>query len=197
VFARPARLAVFISGGGRTLLNIAARIRDGLLAAEIAVVVASGESAGTQRARDAGMVVEVHPGRMNIENLEDLIRRHRIDLVVLAGYLKLLPIPPSLVGRAVNIHPALLPEFGGPGMHGHHVHEAVLKAGKSVSGCTVHFCDEQFDTGQIIHQRRCPVMPGDTPETLAARVFEQELLAYPEALTQLLADRARITSQSH
>jgi phosphoribosylglycinamide formyltransferase-1 len=107
---------------------------------------------------------------------------------VLAGYLKLVNIPPGYERRVVNIHPALLPGFGGAGMYGHRVHEAVLASGDGESGCTVHFCDEVFDRGPIILQKRCPVLPGDTPDMLAARVFDLECRAYPEAL-QLLFSR--------
>ncbi len=118
--------------------------------------------------------------------IAEILSRHAIDYVVFAGYLKLLPIPPAYRGRVVNIHPALLPTFGGPGMHGRHVHEAVLAAGEKESGCTVHFCDDRYDTGAIILQRRCPVLAGDSPETLAARVFEEEKLAYPRAIRMLI-----------
>jgi phosphoribosylglycinamide formyltransferase-1 len=100
----------------------------------------------------------------------------------MAGFLSLWEIPPELHGLVLNIHPALLPKFGGKGMHGHHVHEAVLAAGETESGCTVHYADNTYDTGPIIVQRRVPVRPGDTADTLAARVFEQECIAYPEAI---------------
>jgi folate-dependent phosphoribosylglycinamide formyltransferase PurN len=92
----------------------------------------------------------------------------------------------------MNIHPALLPSFGGKGMFGHHVHEAVLAHGCKVSGCTVHFVDEQYDAGPIIVQRACPVLEGDTAQTLAARVFEEEKIAYPEAIRLFAEDRLRL-----
>ena len=185
---RSARLAVLISGGGRTLLNIHDHITRGV-PAEIALVIASGPCAGVERARQRGLHVEVMPGRIAEDALAAVLTKHAIDYVILAGYLKLLPIPPAFPGRVVNTHPALLPRFGGPGMHGHHVHEAVLAAGERESGCTVHFCDDQFDTGAIILQRRCPVVPGDTPDTLAARVFEEEKIAYPAALKSLISGK--------
>ncbi len=184
--ARPARLAVLISGGGRTLLNIHDHIRRGELGCEVPLVIASGPCPGVERARQRGLHVEVMPGRLAEGELAAILSRHAIDYVVLAGYLKLLPIPPAYRGRVVNIHPALLPRFGGPGMHGRHVHEAVLAAGEKESGCTVHFCDDRYDTGAIILQRRCPVLAGDSPETLAARVFEEEKLAYPRAIRMLI-----------
>jgi formyltetrahydrofolate-dependent phosphoribosylglycinamide formyltransferase len=185
------RLAVLLSGSGRTLVNLAERIRAGRLRAEIALVAASKECLGAQRARELGLNTRIIPGNIPESELERLCREHRIDWVVLAGYLRLLPTPRSLAGRIVNIHPALLPEFGGPGMYGHHVHEAVLKAGRKVSGCTVHLCDESYDRGSIVLQRECPVLADDTPETLAARVFDLELEAYPEALELLLSGRVK------
>jgi folate-dependent phosphoribosylglycinamide formyltransferase PurN len=179
-----------LSGSGRTLLNLLDYIRDGSLPATVDLVIASRECLGAQRARDAGLRVEIVPGVIPAARLGDLLAKHRIDWVVLAGYLKLIQIPPAYQGRIVNIHPALLPDFGGPGMYGDRVHEAVLKAKSSTSGCTVHFVDEQFDHGQIIIQRSCPVLPGDTPHTLADRVFALECEAYPAALNTLLAGTA-------
>jgi hypothetical protein len=107
-----------------------------------------------------------------------------VDLVCLAGYLRRFRVD-AWQGRALNIHPALLPEFGGHGMFGERVHRAVIAAGRTESGCTVHWVDAQYDHGQHVVQRRCPVLPGDTPETLADRVWAEETLAYPEAIRQL------------
>lgn len=183
------RLAVLLSGGGRTLVNLLDRIADGSLAAAVPLVVASRECLGVERARERGVPdVRVIRGEVPAETLGALLREHAIDWVVLAGYLKLVRIPPGYERRVVNIHPALLPGFGGPGMYGHHVHEAVLASGARESGCTVHFCDAQFDRGPIILQKRCPIVAGDTPGSLAARVFDLECRAYPEAL-ELLFDR--------
>lgn len=179
------RLAVLLSGSGRTLLNLADRIRDGRLHASIQLVVASKECLGAQRARDLGIPTFVVKGDIPPDELERLCRQYFIDWVILAGYLRLVPVPHSLNRRIVNIHPALLPDFGGPGMYGHHVHEAVIAAGRTVSGCTVHLCDEKYDRGPIVLQKQCPVLPNDTPDTLAARVFELECEAYPEALELL------------
>lgn len=185
--ARPPRLAVFLSGSGRTLVNLHETITRGALRAEIALVVASRECVGATLARSLGLPTQVREGDLSVAELDALLAVHAIDWVVLAGYVRLLPIPTGFAGRVVNIHPALLPDFGGQGMYGRRVHEAVLAAGRSVSGCTVHLCDDQYDRGRIVLQRTCPVLPGDTPETLAARVFQQECLAYPEALELLLA----------
>lgn len=104
------------------------------------------------------------------------------DLVCMAGWLSLVKIPPAYAGRVVNIHPALLPSFGGPGMYGARVHRAVLEHGCKVSGCTVHFVDDVYDSGPIILQRTCPVEEGDTPDELVRRVFEEEKIAYPQAV---------------
>ena len=183
------RLAVLISGGGRTLVNLLDRIESGSLAASIPLVIASRECQGADRARERGVpAVDVIRGEIPAPVLGRLLREHAIDWVVLGGYLKMVHIPPGFERRVINIHPALLPGFGGAGMYGHRVHEAVLASAAGESGCTVHFCDEVFDRGPIILQKRCPVLPGDTPETLAARVFELECLAYPEAL-QLVFSR--------
>lgn len=181
------RLAVLLSGSGRTLVNLIEHIRSGRLHAEIPLVIASRECLGAQRARELGITTLIIRGDIPPDHLERLVAEHRIDWVVLAGYLRLLPISPSLAGRVVNIHPALLPKFGGPGMYGHHVHEAVIASGDPVSGCTVHLCDSAYDRGPIILQRQCPVLPADTPDTLAARVFELECQTYPEALELLFS----------
>lgn len=185
----PARLAVMLSGGGRTLANLLDHIDRGGLDASVVLVIASRETAGAQRARERGIPTFVMPGVIPAETLAGVLEEHRVDLVVLAGYLKRVNIPRGYEGRVVNIHPALLPDFGGPGMYGMRVHEAVLASGATVSGCTVHLCDAEYDRGPILLQLSCPVQPGDTPETLAARVFELECRAYPEALQRLIASR--------
>ncbi|HZW09246.1 MAG TPA: phosphoribosylglycinamide formyltransferase [Phycisphaerales bacterium] len=183
-----ARLAVLLSGGGRTLTNLLDEIDAGRLHAEVALVIASRECPGAQKARDRGLAVEVVPGVIPGPDLQHRLAGARIAWVVLAGYLKYVNVPPAYTGRVVNIHPALLPHHGGHRMYGDRVHEAVLAAGDAESGCTVHLVDEHYDQGRIILQRRCPVLPADTPQTLAARVFEQERVAYPEALRHLFAE---------
>jgi phosphoribosylglycinamide formyltransferase 1 len=117
----------------------------------------------------------------------EAIRGFTPDLVCLAGWLNLLPIPDDFHHRVLNIHPALLPAFGGKGMYGRRVHEAVLAAGIRESGCTVHFADNSYDTGPILVQKRVPVLASDTPDTLAARVFAAECAAYPEAIRMAAA----------
>ena len=198
-FHTPARLGILLSGSGRTLDNLLGCIRKGEFDASIPLVIASKECLGAQKARNAGIETHVHTGRLEPEWLDRLCDLHDIDLLVLAGYLKLVPITDRNRHRVINIHPALLPDFGGKGMHGHHVHQAVVEAAArgevSESGCTVHFADDEYDTGSTILQLRCPVLPGDTADDLAARVFELECEAYPQAL-KMLIDR-NVPSLSH
>jgi formyltetrahydrofolate-dependent phosphoribosylglycinamide formyltransferase len=193
---KPINLAVLLSGGGRTLINLHEHIESGKLDARIEVVVSSSASCrGVERARGRGLrTVIVDPRTMGDEEFHERISNtvESADLVCLAGFLFLWRIPEPFIGRVINIHPALLPEFGGKGMYGHHVHEAVLTAGRKESGCTVHFCDNQYDHGPIILQRRVPVLPGDTPDILAARVFEQECIAYPQAVQLIAEGRVRL-----
>jgi len=195
--AETLRLGVLLSGGGRTLLNILEKIKAGALAAEVAVVIASRQCKGAERAGAAGLDVHVVPYRQMPDaaysaRITELLDAAGVDLVCMAGFLSLWHIPPHYEGRVMNIHPALLPSFGGKGFYGQAVHKAVLAAGVKVSGCTVHFCDNQYDAGPIIVQRAVTVAEGDTPETLAARVFEQECVAYPEAIGLFAAGRLRI-----
>jgi phosphoribosylglycinamide formyltransferase 1 len=194
-FHRPARLAVLLSGSGRTLDNLLEQIKAGTLDATIPVVIASKDCLGAHKARDAGIETHVHTGRLDPALLDSLCEKHEIDLVILAGYLKLVPITNRVRGRVVNIHPALLPRFGGKGMHGDAVHSAVIESAKrgetSESGCTVHLADEEYDTGSTIVQLKCPVSASDTPEELAARVFALECRAYPEAINLLIQRNAR------
>jgi folate-dependent phosphoribosylglycinamide formyltransferase PurN len=119
-------------------------------------------------------------------------RQARADLVCLAGFLQLIHVPDDFLGRVMNIHPALIPAFCGKGYYGHHVHEAVLTYGAKVSGCTVHFADNEYDHGPIILQRTVQVLADDTPETLAARVFAQECEAYPEAIRLFAEGKLKI-----
>jgi formyltetrahydrofolate-dependent phosphoribosylglycinamide formyltransferase len=186
---RPVRLGVLISGGGTTLINILEYIKQGQLNAEVAVVISSRSTvAGVERAKNAGLDVKIirkkdYPDIDEFsKRIEEELVAANVDLVVQGGWLCLWKIPDRYENRVMNIHPALLPSFGGQGMWGHHVHEAVLKAGCKVSGCTVHFCTNEYDKGPIIVQRACQVKDDDTPDTLAARVFEQECIAYPQAI---------------
>ena len=183
------RLGILLSGGGRTMVNIQDEIDAGRLNAEIVLVISSrSEVKGNERARKIGLEPEVirkkdYPEIADFSSrIEEGLDKANVDLVVQAGWLCLWQIPPNYENRVMNIHPALLPSFGGQGMWGHHVHEAVLKAGCKVSGCTVHFCTNEYDAGPIIVQQTCEVKDDDDADTLAARVFEQECQAYPEAI---------------
>lgn len=180
------QLAVLLSGSGRTLLNLLDHIGRGRLAAEIALVIASRECLGAERARQRGLTTLVIPGDIAAERLASVLAEHRVDLVALAGYLRFVHVPADFRGRIVNIHPSLLPAFGGRGMYGDRVHAAVLAAGVPYSGCTVHHVEGGYDTGPIIAQQSVPVLPGDDVHTLAARVFEAECELYPRALQELL-----------
>lgn len=196
--AKPIRLGVLISGGGTTLINIQEYIERGELNARVAVVISSRSTvAGVERSKKAGLNVEIVRKKDYADidefskRIEEVLVGANVDLVVQGGWLCLWKIPRRYENRVMNIHPALLPSFGGRGMWGHHVHEAVLEAGCKISGCTVHFCTNEYDKGPIIVQRACEAKDSDTPETLAARVFEQECIAYPEAIK--LFSEGRIT----
>jgi phosphoribosylglycinamide formyltransferase 1 len=193
------RLAVLLSGGGTTLQNLLDRIPDGRLAAKVVLVVSNNADAyGLVRAENAGIPSAVVDRRECGSREEfsrrifDRIRSTQADLVCLAGFLQLLSIPYDFAGRVMNIHPALIPAFCGKGFYGHYVHEAALSYGVKVSGCTVHFADNVYDHGPIVLQRTVPVLDDDTPDTLAARVFEQECEAYPEAIRLFAEGRLRI-----
>jgi len=185
------RLACLISAGGTTLQNLIDRIADNRLDADIVRVVSSHPDAfGIQRAQRASIPVTVVPRSTKkfAEAVFEAIRGDQPDLVILAGWLHLLKIPDDFRWKVLNIHPSLLPAFGGKGMYGHHVHEAVLKYGCKLTGCTVHFADDTYDTGPIIVQKAVAVHDGDTAETLAARVYEAECEAYPEAIRWIARD---------
>jgi len=192
-------LAVLISGGGRTMVNLQEHILAGKLNATIDLVISSRPDVkGVDRARELGLPTIVLQRRaMDASTFQQSITDAvaNVDLVCMGGFLSLWRIPDEFTGRVMNIHPALLPDFGGPGMYGHRVHEAVLAAGRTRSGCTVHFCDNQYDHGPIILQREVPVLPNDTPDTLAARVFKEECIAYPEAVNLFAAGRLRLEGQ--
>ena len=174
------RLGVLLSGTGRTLTNLLDQIRRNLLSAEVACVVADRDGIkGVEIAKGQGLPHYVEPSSPRVF---EILREHQVDLVCLCGYQRLLQIPNDYEHRVINIHPALLPKHGGKGYFGHHVHEAVLAAGDTESGCTVHYCTREYDEGPTLLQRRVPVKPDDNADTLAARVFEQECEAYPEAI---------------
>ncbi len=183
------RLAVLLSGGGTTLQNLIDRIGDGRLDAEIVVVVASRADAfGLERARRAGIpaIAVVRRDFADVAAFNDALHaeldRFEFDLIVMAGFLSPLEMRGRYAQRVLNIHPSLLPAFGGKGFYGERVHRAAFESGVKVSGCTVHFADEEYDRGPIVLQGVVAVEDDDTPETLAARVHERENELYPEAI---------------
>ena len=186
------RLAVLISGAGTTLRNLIEKIASGQLRAEIVAVISScADAKGLRHAAAAQVPSSVIEPKSFAAPADfstavfNQCRNAKANLVAMGGWLKLLPIPPDFAGRVINIHPALIPSFCGQGMYGPRVHEAVLGAGAKVSGCTVHFVDDQYDHGPIIAQRTVPVLEGDTPESLAARVFAIECELYPQVINWL------------
>jgi phosphoribosylglycinamide formyltransferase 1 len=185
----PINLAVLASGSGTTLQNLIDRIDEGSLDARIKLVIASKPGlVAQQRAAEAELPSAV-VDRKGFDDVQAFSARvfalcdeAHVDLIGLAGWLCLLDVPPRFEHKVINIHPALLPAFGGRGMYGRRVHQAVLDHGCKVSGCTVHFVDNTYDNGPIILQKTCDVRDDDTTETLAKRVFELEKVAYPQAI---------------
>lgn len=188
------RLAVFVSGGGTDFQSIIDGVRNGEINAEIAVCVASKEGIyAIERAKQNGIRYEVYKksdygsAEEMFEKISGLLDKLKVDLIVLAGYLTILPsaFVRRFKGKIINIHPSLIPKYCGEGFYGMKVHEAVIKGGETESGATVHFVDEGVDTGEIIARAKVPVMPGDTPETLAKRVLEAEHILLPRVLKML------------
>jgi phosphoribosylglycinamide formyltransferase-1 len=194
------KLALLVSGGGTTLQNFLDLIAAGKLDASIEVVISSMSTAyALERARGAGIDTFVvryrdfDSDQAFSDAITEIVDRYDVDLVLGAGFMRRWVFPPRYEGRMLNTHGALLPKFGGNGMWGHHVHEAVLAAGETESGCTVHIADHQYDHGPILVQKKVPVLPDDTPETLAARVQQAEREAYPEAV-RIMAKRLGLTA---
>ncbi|MFI5210064.1 MAG: phosphoribosylglycinamide formyltransferase [Gemmatimonadales bacterium] len=186
----PMRVAVCVSGGGSNLEALIGALGPGAPAQVVLVLSNTVRAGGLERARTHGVATRVLADHRDGAEWLRHLEKAQVELVVLAGYLKL--VPPAVIakfkGRIINIHPALLPEFGGEGMYGRRVHEAVLAAGRPVSGATVHLVDEVYDRGTILAQARVPVLPGDTPEQLGARVLDIEHQLLPAVV--LAAARA-------
>ena len=183
----PVRIAVLASGGGSNLQALIDRFQnDDEAPARVELVVASRPGIGAlERAARAGIpILVLIPGAEMEAALLESLTSQEIDLIVLAGFLRQVPdaVVERFRGRILNIHPALLPGFGGKGMYGMNVHRAVLASGARVSGATVHLVDERYDEGPILAQWPVPVLPGDTPESLAARVLRVEHLLLPAAV---------------
>lgn len=198
-------IAVFASGRGSNFEAILHAIQRGELPARVVLLVSNTSSAGALELARAHNIPAVHlsptqfPGEeAYIERMLALLSEHRVDLIALAGYLKKIPgrVIEQYRNRIVNIHPALLPKFGGPGMYGIHVHKAVLAAGETVSGATVHLVDEEYDHGAILMQKTVAVAPNDTPEALAARVLNVEHEIYPQVLRAFAEGRVRVNGSS-
>lgn len=195
---RKAKVAILIGpkGRGSNMLALAASCEEPSFPAEVAVVVSPIEDTpAVEGARKQGLsvaIVDPVSSSNYAKDLIDVLTKTRVEWICLAGYLRLLPteVLTKYSRRILNIHPALLPKFGGKGMYGMRVHEAVLAAGEKESGCTVHFVTETYDEGPIILLKRCPVEPGDTPETLALRVLKLEHQAYSEALRKVIEEAA-------
>jgi phosphoribosylglycinamide formyltransferase-1 len=199
---KPLPLAVLISGGGTTLRNLLERIEAGTLSAEVKLVISSTAKAGGLRFAEQASISSLvaHPkDYASPEAYSEAIfapcRAAGVALVVMGGFLKHVLIPDDFESRVINIHPGLIPAFCGKGYYGHYVHQAVLDYGARISGCTVHFADNEYDHGPIILQRTVDVLDDDTPETLAARVFQQECEAYPEAIQLIAEDRLKVVGR--
>jgi formyltetrahydrofolate-dependent phosphoribosylglycinamide formyltransferase len=192
-------LAVLISGSGTTLQNLIDKINDKTLNANIQIAISSApDTYGIKRAEQKSIPVSIVQ-RKDFNNSEifsntiiNEIEKYPVDLIILAGFLHLFEIPDKYTSKVMNIHPGLIPSFCGKGYYGRHVHEAVIESGVKVSGCTVHFVDNEYDCGPIIIQRVVQVHEDDSPETLAQRVFKEECIAYPEAINLFAEGRLKI-----
>ncbi len=189
----PLKAVAMASGGGRTVLNLLESISRGDLC-DVAlehVFVSRHDAPAVERCSKAGLHVHLPDSNVDVSAKQFLIDTSP-DLVLLCGYLRHLQIPVDLTDRVLNIHPSLLPAFGGQGMYGQRVHAAVLNAKHTESGCTVHLVDDTYDSGPIVLQRTCPVYEHDTPDTLASRVFQLECDVLPEAISLATQGRLRL-----
>ena len=196
------KLAVFISGGGTTLRNLIQQRDTGRLDVNFERVISSSPvAAGLSFAAEAGIPnhsvcrKDFSEADAYCDAMFDPCRNAEVDYVLMAGFLQHVLIPKDFTHRVLNIHPALIPSFCGRGFYGRRVHEAVLSYGAKVSGCTVHFVDDQYDHGPILLQRVVPVEVNDSPEALAARVFAAECEAYPEAIRLLATGQVRVVGR--
>ena len=190
------KIAFFISGTGGNALNLLQACREGRVPGEPVLAICSNPKAlGIERLRAQGLPVSVRVRKdfpddaVFSEACLEAVEASGARVICLCGWLKRLVVPSRWEGRILNVHPGLLPQFGGAGMYGHHVHEAVLAAGARESGCTIHLVDNEYDHGRHLAEARVPVLPDDTPETLQKRVYEQEMRLYPIALAAFLEER--------
>ncbi len=191
----PVKCVVLLSGSGRTLANFLEKIESGELPLQIVAVVSSRRNVlGVEIARSRDIPVEIFPRRrfksieFHNEAINHWLLQFAPELIVLAGYLCFYLQPEGFTGPVVNIHPALLPKYGGQGYYGDKVHQAVIDAGDDQSGCTVHLVDGQYDTGRILEQQTVAVLPDDDADSLASRVFDAECELYPRVLAKLAGD---------
>lgn len=191
----PLKIAVLISGSGRTLDNFHQRIKAGTLNCEIVAVASSSTTAvGVLKSKQYGYPTFASDERNHGElsrAINDFIHPQEPDLIVLAGFMKLYTVPSGFIDRVVNIHPALVPSFCGKGFYGMRVHKAVIESGVKVTGCTVHYVSPEYDEGAIIMQRCVPVLSADTPQDVADRVFAKECEVYPDVLNLIAAGRVK------
>lgn len=189
------KIGVLVSGGGSNLQSLIDRSKSGELQCNIEVVIGDRECYGVERAKEAGIdgytLDRKQLKKELCREIDKIVSKKEVDLIVLAGFLSIIDeeFVNKWKGRIINIHPSLLPKFGGPGMYGIKVHEAVLKAGESESGCTVHYVDAGVDSGEIIAQRKVKVLEGDTPEILQKRVLVEEHKLLPESITKIISER--------
>ncbi len=189
------KIGVLVSGGGSNLQSIIDKSQSGELQCKVEVVIGDRECYGVERAKEAGIDGYTLDRKVLKKELcreiDKIVSERGIDLIVLAGFLSIIDeeFVNKWKGRIINIHPSLLPKFGGPGMYGIRVHEAVLKAGEQESGCTVHYIDTGVDSGEIIAQKRVKVLEGDTPEILQKRVLVEEHKLLPESIAKIISER--------
>jgi phosphoribosylglycinamide formyltransferase-1 len=183
-------LAIFASGGGSNAQKIIEYFKDSKVV-RVALVISNKPNAGVLAiARENGIPIKVidRPGFYETEAILDVLKQHDIGFVVLAGFLWLVPgyLVQAFPKRILNIHPALLPKFGGKGMYGHHVHEAVKAAGETETGMTIHFVNEHYDEGDYVFQAKCSVGAADSPEDIARNVLKLEHLFFPETIEKVI-----------
>lgn len=189
------KIGVLVSGGGSNLQSIIDKSKSGELQCKVEVVIGDRECYGVERAKEAGIDGYTLDRKVLKKELcreiDKIVSERGIDLIVLAGFLSIIDeeFVNKWKGRIINIHPSLLPKFGGPGMYGIRVHEAVLKAGEQESGCTVHYVDTAVDSGEIIAQKRVKVLEGDTPEILQKRVLVEEHKLLPGSIAKIISER--------
>lgn len=189
------KIGVLVSGGGSNLQSIIDKSKSGELQCKVEVVIGDRECYGVERAKEAGIdgyTLDRKVLRKELcREIDKIVSERGIDLIVLAGFLSIIDeeFVNKWKGRIINIHPSLLPKFGGPGMYGIRVHEAVLKSGEQESGCTVHYVDTGVDSGEIIAQKRVKVLEGDTPEILQKRVLVEEHKLLPESIAKIISER--------